>query len=68
VQCRTKSLVFETDVGRTLAGADASMFCFVVFIAFFWNRCPSPCRMLLASQMGEDSEAVREVQSTISES
>jgi hypothetical protein len=26
---------FETDDGRTFAGADASILCFVVFIAFF---------------------------------
>jgi hypothetical protein len=39
VQCLTKSgcalRVFETDDGRTFAGADASLIVFVVFIAFF---------------------------------
>jgi hypothetical protein len=31
----TKARVFETDDGRTFAGADASFFRFVVVIAFF---------------------------------
>ena len=33
--CASKARVFETDDGRTFAGADASIWKFVVFIAFF---------------------------------
>jgi hypothetical protein len=33
--CAAKARVFETDDGRTFAGADASFLKFVVFIAFF---------------------------------
>jgi len=47
--------------GRTLAGAAASFVgLVVVFIAFFWNRCPSPCRLLLASLEGETASRARE--------
>jgi hypothetical protein len=34
-RCAAKARVFETDDGRTFAGADASFLKFVVFIAFF---------------------------------
>src|SRR5665213_2687451 len=51
IRCSCSELLFfETDDGRTFAGADASILECVVFIAFFLNRCPSPCRLLLASQ------------------
>jgi hypothetical protein len=61
-------LFFETDDGRTFAGADASILRFVVFIAFFLK--PLSVTLPFAARFTGlgDSDAVREVHSKLSES
>ena len=53
--------VFDTDDGRTFAGADASLSLvdFVVFMSFFLNRCPSSCCLPLASPAVEPARRAR---------
>lgn len=59
--------VFETDDGRTFAGADALVLVFVVFIAFFETavRHPAVCRSL---HRRGDGETCAEAHSIDSES
>src|ERR1035437_2274413 len=45
--------------GRTFAGADASRMNIGDFIAFFFNRRPSSCRVLLASRLRETARRAR---------
>jgi hypothetical protein len=73
LQCRINSgcfpaLDFETDDGRTLAGADASILGFVDFIAFFWHRLSVTLPYAARFTDGGDSAAVRKVHSKLSES